>query len=185
MTMRQQKYKQNRILGMSGRAAALAAGYSWNYASCRLKKLDKVVDIGIIFEMQGLTDKKLAAHAEEGLEANKTISAIGDANGKSTDFIDVPDWQVRHKYFETILKLRGKLKPESYIDQSQHTHITITDLARKLTEREMNGRTGNNGTPAGESGIVLPRSIGRNALVKADPNNGVGPGQSQDISSVG
>jgi hypothetical protein len=49
---------------------------------------------------------------EEGLRATRVISAVNtnkDANGATTDFIEVPDYPTRHKYLETGLKLRKKL----------------------------------------------------------------------------
>ena len=74
-------------------------------------------------EKEGLTDTALAKHAEEGLNATKTISAnitYGDADEKTNDFIDVPDWSSRHKYFDTILKMTNRLKDKSLVDNSQH-----------------------------------------------------------------
>ena len=71
------------------------------------------------------------------------------------------------------------------VDQSQHTHLTITDLARKLSEKKTNDRFGNDGAPSGESRIILPRSTGRDTLVKTDSDHGISPGQSSDISPVG
>lgn len=66
---------------------------------------------GELMEYMGLSDAKLLKKTEEGLDATRTISAIsGDrAKGTDMDFVDVPDYAVRHRYLETILKLKGKL----------------------------------------------------------------------------
>ena len=64
-------------------------------------------------EEAGITDKLLQDKIKEGLESNRVISAIANgkqANGATTDFIDVPDMAVRHKYLETSLKLKRRLK---------------------------------------------------------------------------
>jgi hypothetical protein len=45
----------------------------------------------------------------EGLDSTKTVSGIGDANEKSIEFVDVPDFQTRHRYLETALKLKKRL----------------------------------------------------------------------------
>lgn len=66
-----------------------------------------------LMEEGGITDIKLSGVLHEGLEANRVISAMNtdrQANGATADFIDVPDHAVRHKYLETALKLKRRLK---------------------------------------------------------------------------
>ena len=128
MNIRLQKYKANRLLGMNIYNSARAAGYSHAYA--KKAKPEKVAKGSLTdaFEQAGLTDKAIVAHALQGLCANKVISANiihGDADEKTNDFIDVPDWAARHKYYETILKLTDKLRDKALIDQSIHKHYTI------------------------------------------------------------
>jgi len=64
---------------------------------------------------------------KEGLEANKTISAVvgTDATGKTMDFIDVPDHPTRHKFLETAYKLRKRLSPEFPLDAAIIIPVTI------------------------------------------------------------
>lgn len=60
-----------------------------------------------------IPDDKVIEKINEGMEANRVISAVNTgklANGATTDFIDVPDYAVRHKYVETALKIKGKLQ---------------------------------------------------------------------------
>lgn len=106
--------------------AARAAGYSEAYS--RNARAGKVVKgcMADAFEQAGLTDKKIVEHALEGLYANKAISAnitYGDADEKTTDFIDVPEWSARHKYFETILKLTERLKEKALLEVNNYTTI--------------------------------------------------------------
>lgn len=63
-------------------------------------------------EEGGISDAKLQKSIEEGLNATRVISAVKgtSANGGTTDFIDVPDYIARHKYTETALKLKRRLK---------------------------------------------------------------------------
>ena len=58
-----------------------------------------------------IPDDKLQKVLDEGLEANRVISAMNtgkQADGATADFIDVPDHAVRHKFLETALKLKNK-----------------------------------------------------------------------------
>jgi hypothetical protein len=137
MNDRQQKYKKNRLLGMNQVNAARAAGYSEKYSrqACRIERSVKV-SMADAFERAGLTDKAIVAHALEGLNASKVISCnviapdgegMKDANSMTKDFVDVPDWQSRHKYFETILKLTELLKEKFEVT---HTHF-FNEVFRK------------------------------------------------------
>lgn len=129
MNVRQQLYKKYRLEGYSKYSSAIKAGYSKNTA-LTASNLEKLINMRYWLELQGLTDSKLAEHAKEGLNANKVISANiihGDADEKTNDFIEVPDWQSRHRYFETILKLQNKLK-DLIIDNSKHEHKTFVQV---------------------------------------------------------
>lgn len=57
------------------------------------------------------SDELLTKVGEEGLAATKQLSVRGgkDASAESDDFIEVEDYAVRHKYFETILKMKGRM----------------------------------------------------------------------------
>jgi len=76
------------------------------------------LDYEDFMEEAGITDHLLQQKIIEGLDANRTISAIStykaaseakNATGQTTDFIDVPDFAIRHKYLETALKLKRRL----------------------------------------------------------------------------
>jgi hypothetical protein len=63
-------------------------------------------------EEGGITDELLRKKIEEGMDANRVISAVNtgkQATGATADFIDVPDFAIRHKYLETALKLKKRL----------------------------------------------------------------------------
>jgi hypothetical protein len=152
MNIRQQNYKKNRILGMNKYNAAIAAGYSHNYSkNCRP---EKVVKDGIIdaLERAGLTDKQLAGIAVAGTQATKVISAnitYGDADEKTNDFIEVPDWQSRHKFFESCIKLKGHLQEvgNTLIDASTKVlniyHSNGAQTGDSLLTRIRNAEKGN------------------------------------------
>jgi len=122
MNIRQQKYKQNRLLGMNIVNAARAAGYSEKYATHKGYRIERLVKVGLsdAFERAGLTDNAIIIHALEGLKADKVqgcdVYVYKDEDDKwqvneaKNEFIENPDWNARHKYFETILKLTERLK---------------------------------------------------------------------------
>ena len=116
-----QKYKQNRLKGMNQLDAARAAGYSENYCkvACRIEKAVKV-SLQTHLERAGLTDKKLAEHAAEGLEATK-LCGLNDE--------EHPDWMARHKYFITALELKGLImEPTANNGQEEALHIRVLNI---------------------------------------------------------
>lgn len=66
-------------------------------ASENLRKLDLTKAL----EAYGVSDAYLTAKAQEGLEEPKKIHGTGD------NFVELPDYGVRHKYLETLLRLKG------------------------------------------------------------------------------
>jgi hypothetical protein len=107
MNTRRQLYKQNRLKGMSKYNAAKAAGYAENTARNVTHKLEKHVKVELndLFEQAGLTDLKLVQYVKEALEADKPY-------GTNADILH-PDWATRHKFFNTMLQLMGKLESAS------------------------------------------------------------------------
>lgn len=107
MNIRQNKYKQNRLMGMNMLNAALAAGYSRNYALQAVRLEKRVIEsMEDILDQAGLTDRVLVKHIKSGV-----FEAVKPVDGEN-----VPDWAIRHKYCETALKLKGKLKDNSLKD---------------------------------------------------------------------
>lgn len=121
--IRLQKYKKNRLNGMLPEESMVNAGFSPSYARSKAWRMDRKANVSlkVSFGRAGLTDGKLVQFAMEGLNANKVISAniisssgegMADANSSTRDFIDVPDWLVRHKFFESICRLTGRMAPD-------------------------------------------------------------------------
>ncbi len=122
LNTRQQLYKKHRIEGYSKYTSARKAGYSHAYAT-QAKKIENGINMDYFLEKAGLTDTFLADYIYKGLDAMKVISAniiYGDADSKTNDFIEVPDWPSRHKFLETVLKLQHKIIDKPIIQQSIH-----------------------------------------------------------------
>lgn len=87
--------------------AMLDAGYSPNTAKTPSKLTESVGFIQYL-ESAGVTDEKIARVLNEGLGATKTV-VMGIESKES--FVDVqPDYQTRHKYLETAIKVKGHAK---------------------------------------------------------------------------
>ena len=116
LNTRQLLYKRNRLNGCSGYASARMAGYSHYTAKHFKDNLDDKINMTYWLERAGLTLKSLAEHAAEGIKADKVISATivngnpKDADGQTNDFIDVPDWHARHKYFKSATEMFNVVK---------------------------------------------------------------------------
>lgn len=111
MNVRRQLYKKYRLEGYSAYSAAVKAGYSKNTAKNARKYMENNGDFSEILEQAGLTDTFLAKHAEKGINATKD-------NGN-------PDWHARHKYYETSLKLRNKVKEAESGEKTGSTKVII------------------------------------------------------------
>lgn len=91
-SLRQQKYKLNRLKGMSQYNSARSAGYSENYARKGGSRIEKLVKDGIqeALEQAGFTDKKIA---------ELVMKWITCENGK-----------VAHSFFRTACEMTGRIK---------------------------------------------------------------------------
>ncbi len=109
MDLRLQKYKKNRLKGMNKYNAARAAGYSISYSkrACKIEEQIKE-DLRDVFEQRGLTDQAIVDFAIEGMyQAKKLFGKEG---------VEYPDWQAKHKFFESICKITDRLK-----EKHEHT----------------------------------------------------------------
>lgn len=133
LTLREKKFIKYLPIATSMSEAMRLAGYSENYINSgeRRELLQKPSIQSLMAEM-GMDDKFCLTTLKEGFTANKVISAmvidkkgqgISDANSMSKDFIEVPDYDCRHKYLTTGLKLRGHLNEKK--DETEGRDINI------------------------------------------------------------
>ena len=107
------------------------------------KRLLNEVEFKGLFEKLGFTDLHLAKGFVEGANAMRTISAMvivksddpkirtKQANARDVDFIDVPDYATRHKYLESIAKIK-KVLADVENGNSQLTLIFAPSSSFKL-----------------------------------------------------
>jgi len=103
------KYMAENV-GISMGQAMKNLGYSENYANSP-DKIKKTKGWKALMRKY-LPNRKLVKVVDEGLSANRVISAMKtdkQATGATADFIEVPDHAVRHRFVETALKMKGKL----------------------------------------------------------------------------
>lgn len=84
-----------------------------------------------LMEEMGLSDVALINVGMEGLQASKQLATrivvknpvksstqageLIKATEQTDDFVEVPDYSTRHKYWDTLLKLKGKLGEKDYM----------------------------------------------------------------------
>ncbi|GAG67595.1 unnamed protein product [marine sediment metagenome] len=116
------------------------------YGYRMLQKVD--LSVSELLNEMGMTDAYLNQKLKEGLNATKVISVIpippkdakpgtGDlplANEKNVDFIDVEDYNVRVKYLDMALKLKGKYPAEKH----EITERKVVVIGKKEGKDEKN-----------------------------------------------
>lgn len=88
--------------------------------------------VKMLMEARGLSIGRLLDVLDEGLKADRIISAVKgkEATGATNDFIEVPDHKTRHKYLETAAKWLGIEKeniPDVSITSSQFNFFSISE----------------------------------------------------------
>lgn len=116
-----------------------------------LTKVD--LSVSEILEKIGLTNLIIGEKLKEGLNAQKVISVIPiklkknqenspdlpDANSKNIEFIEVDDWNIQHKFVETILKLNNEY-PAEKIEHSGE--INLKPLKVIIRKKDKGGKNG-------------------------------------------
>ena len=160
MNIRQQKYKKNRIAGMNMYNAARTAGYSHSMAIHAGVKLEKkITSLNDYLEQAGLTDKRLSEFLTEVLEANKVvgylhqykkgekgrIEELSSDETISNEFLEVPDFNIRLKAAELVLKIKGQLTDRVKVEgggTNIHIYPSKTLIFQDIKETNVT----NNGT---------------------------------------
>lgn len=144
MNVRQQVYKRNRLSGMNQTDSALAAGYSFNYATHRSRLLENVVnaDMKEVFEYLGYSDYQIARKYIKKAECTRPIGATILVNKDGTlikaedeGVITVDDNNVQLKALDSIAEIIGMRKNKvEHSGEIRHTvempsikHESITD----------------------------------------------------------
>ncbi len=102
--------------------AAKLAGYSEASARCGSPEKQVVMKAHLkkAFEEAGLTDEYIVAYAQAGMQCNKPINVDKDTK----EITEYPDWQTRHKFFDTALELTGQ--------KVEHKESGITNNIERL-----------------------------------------------------
>ena len=112
LSLRQSKYKANRLKGMSQYNAAVAAGYAETTArkACKIEYNERVnASMCDHFERAGLTNKAIAEKVTALTEAEKTIGIDGHE-------VRTEDNAARLKALELAGKFTGKLNNKLEVD---------------------------------------------------------------------
>lgn len=83
------------------------------------------LDYQELLETAGVSDQTLIATLIDGLQSTKLATSFTEADQL------IPDYQVRHKYLETGLKLKKRLGPESLTVQQFNTENMTLELTNE------------------------------------------------------
>ncbi len=150
LTIKQRKLLKGMISGKSGTQAALDSynvsgdptdpevrRVASRIASKEIAKPQLREAMEAIMDEEGISDRYLVSHLSRGLEASRTVAVASmnsdsgndgqpkDASANSRDYVDIPDWNNRFKYFGTALQLRGHSKNEDSPAPSLIVNINI------------------------------------------------------------
>ena len=109
-TRKQKKFFEHVAMGFTLTEAAKMAGYKQPRNSAASNVQNYTQAFRHAFISAGYTILDITKDIIEGTKAMRTISAVDtgkEANGASCDFIDVPDWNARHKFIDSAIKLQG------------------------------------------------------------------------------
>ena len=126
LTLRQQRLRKKVLEGKTSvTQAMLDSGYKKTTAgACQKETLEK---LGIVelMEKMGITDEKLTSVISGGLNAQKESGLTGK---------ELPDWQSRHRFTDTALKLKNKYPAEkkeiSGVDGLPIAHKIIVEFLK-------------------------------------------------------
>ena len=151
LTLKERKLLKGIAKGLPVPEAARQAGYSeatirGNDVNETLEKPRVQSAFQKILEKAGITDEKLGQAISDGLDAYKVISAniirnapssiaddkdgMKDADESTKDFVEVPDFMARHKFVDTVLKLKSHYPAE----EVKHEHSGAVRLITNVED---------------------------------------------------
>lgn len=148
LTLKQRKFLKYYLETGNASEASRRAGYANDrQQGCQnLTKFNIRQAFMMLLDKKGLTDEKIVDKIMELIEAKKPISAnitYGDADEKTTDFIDVPDNPTQIKAIELLMKVKSLIGGDkTIIDRSSHQTNVLLQL-RKMYEEKEDDRQGN------------------------------------------
>lgn len=110
LSKKQRKFFERIALGDTLVQAAKTAGYKSPRSSASETVQNHTAAFREAFVSAGYTIPDIVRDIIEGTKAMRTISAVNtdkEANGATCDFIEVADWNARHKFIDSAIKLQG------------------------------------------------------------------------------
>lgn len=108
------------------KTAMLSVGYTENTARNPSQVVNKQSFVDLM-EKNGITDNYLNEKLKEGFEANRQIVT-------RDEIIDTPDYNSRHKYLETALKLKNHLNPQYQVNIQANDYRLVIDDSQEVKE---------------------------------------------------
>lgn len=142
LSLKQRKFIKYYLETGNASEAALKAGYAFResgYENLSKPLVQKAYQL--LLDKQGFSDSRINKVLDEGLNAEKIIGYLHQYKQKgkkgkvekiqpdeiiSSEFLNSPDHPTRHKFLETLLKLKDKLNNKEEIEVSgeiKHKHF--------------------------------------------------------------
>lgn len=144
LTIKQRKFVKYYLETGNASRSALRAGYKHResgYENVSKPLISRLFQE--LLEESGITAKEIAKVLKEGLNSTKVLGYLNNkVNGTekvSDEFVETPDYSVRHKYLVLAMEALGYIKDNGLkVDQSKHTHITFQDIkVEQMTTSEL------------------------------------------------
>lgn len=132
LTEKQKEYIRQIALGKTPDVAKTIAGYGKTILGSNIEKSKNVRETMLqIFNRLGVDDNYIATKVKQGMEAKKLW-------GSGDNYVEVDDFDVRHKYLTTAIDLVGLKKPTEVKIQGMEFLQNL--MGKSLTElREIAG----------------------------------------------
>lgn len=113
-----------------------------------------------LLQEMGVTKDKLAQRLNEGLDATKVVGYLNNkvkgTQKVSDEFVEVPDYQIRHKYLTTALECLDIIKYNNKVDVKVNNTVNITNI-KQVIENANRVITGDKSGAGNTSPEVLER----------------------------
>ena len=135
LTVKQRKWIKEYIKTGNGTEAA------WRAYDCKNREVAGAIatenlqklSIAELMEEMGLTDVALMNMGIEGAqEANKI-------HGTGNNFVEIPDYNARYKYWSTLFKLKGRLSDSNNVAVQVNVKPILGGNTKDVSESNSNG----------------------------------------------
>jgi hypothetical protein len=134
LTQKQKDFFKYIAMGYSRAESGRLAGYKEPRASAMVNTRNYTSTFREAFAKAGYSIGNIVEDVITGTKADKVISAVNSkpANGQTMDFIDVPDWNARHKFIDSAIKLQD-FYPSQKLADTMNVQMNFATLMQQIS----------------------------------------------------